>query len=94
MDIKSFLIVFATVFIAELGDKTQLATFIFASNQENNKYMVFLAASLALIISAALGVLAASALSYAINQKVLSIFGGILFIVLGIITLVKAYSLS
>ena len=44
MDWKIFLTDFAAVFIAELGDKTQLATMLFAADKEVSKYTVFLAA--------------------------------------------------
>ena len=44
MDWKIFLPDFAAVFIAELGDKTQLATMLFAADKEVSKYTVFLAA--------------------------------------------------
>ncbi len=61
MDWRVFLTIFASVFIAELGDKTQLATMLFASDKEVSKYTVFLAASAALVVAAAFGVLAGSA---------------------------------
>ena len=48
MDLKAFVIVFGTVFLAELGDKTQLATVLFASRENINLFGVFVAASLAL----------------------------------------------
>ena len=47
MDWRVFLTIFGSVFIAELGDKTQLATMLFASDKEVSKYTVFLAASAA-----------------------------------------------
>ena len=48
MDWKIFLTIFVSVFIAELGDKTQLATMLFAADKDVSKYTVFLAASAAL----------------------------------------------
>ena len=49
MDWKYFGVVFAAVFIAELGDKTQLATMLFASDKEVSKWVVFFAASTAIV---------------------------------------------
>ena len=57
MDWKIFITVFAAVFIAELGDKTQLATMLFAADREVSKWTVFMAASAALILASAIGVL-------------------------------------
>ncbi len=90
MDWKIFLTIFASVFIAELGDKTQLATMLFAADKEVSKYTVFLAASAALIVATAVGVLAGSLLSEYINEKYLNYFAGAGFIIIGTITLYKA----
>ena len=90
MDWKIFLTIFASVFIAELGDKTQLATMLFAADKDVGKYTVFLAASAALIIATALGVLAGSVLSEYINEKYLHYVAGIGFITIGIFTLYRA----
>ncbi len=71
MDWKIFLTIFASVFVAELGDKTQLATMLFAADKDVSKYTVFFAASAALIVASALGVLAGSFLAEYINEKYL-----------------------
>ncbi|MEK9753610.1 MAG: TMEM165/GDT1 family protein [Rhodospirillaceae bacterium] len=49
--------VFVAVFVAELGDKTQLAVLLFSSGKEVSPFMVFLAASAALVLSTGLAVL-------------------------------------
>jgi putative Ca2+/H+ antiporter (TMEM165/GDT1 family) len=90
MDWKIFLTIFAAVFIAELGDKTQLATMLFAADKEVSKYTVFLAASAALIVASAIGVLAGSLLSEYINEKYLHYVAGVGFIIIGAFTLYNA----
>jgi putative Ca2+/H+ antiporter (TMEM165/GDT1 family) len=90
MDWKIFLTIFGAVFIAELGDKTQLATVLFATDKEVNKYTVFVAASAALVVASAIGVLAGSLLSDYIDEKYLHYIAGIGFIIIGVFTLYKA----
>ncbi len=90
MELKVFLIVFVTVFLAELGDKTQLATMLFAADKEVSKYTVFFAASAALILATAVGVLAGSLLSEHINVKMLHYIAGAGFIIIGAYTLYSA----
>lgn len=90
MNIKIFFAVFTTVFLAELGDKTQLATFLFASDKENSKLLVFLAAAAALIVSSAVAVLIGNTLGRHINPKYFSWIAGIGFILIGIWTIAKA----
>jgi len=90
MDWKVFLTIFVSVFIAELGDKTQLATLLFAAEKEVSKYTVFFAASAALIVASALGVLAGSILTEYINEKYLHYIAGVGFIGIGAFTLYNA----
>ena len=90
MDWKIFITIFAAVFIAELGDKTQLATMLFATDKAVSKYTVFFAASAALIVATAIGVLAGSLLAEYINVKYLHYIAGIGFILIGAFTLYNA----
>ena len=90
MDWKIFITIFVAVFIAELGDKTQLATMLFATDKEVSKYTVFFAASAALMVASAIGVLAGSLLAEYINVKYLHYIAGIGFILIGAFTLYNA----
>jgi putative Ca2+/H+ antiporter (TMEM165/GDT1 family) len=90
MDWKTFGLVFGTVFLAELGDKTQLATLLFAARGDHARLTVFLAASGALVVAAAIGVLAGSLLSNYVNPRHLQIVAGAGFIVIGAWTLWQA----
>lgn len=90
MELKIFFTVFAVVFLAELGDKTQLATMLFAADKEVDKLTVFLAASSALIITSALGVIAGTLLAEYIDAKYLAYIAGIGFMVIGAYTLYQA----
>jgi putative Ca2+/H+ antiporter (TMEM165/GDT1 family) len=90
MEYKVLSTVFVVVFIAELGDKTQLATMLFAADREVSKLTVFVGASLALILASAIGVLAGSAISEYVSEKHLNYVAGIGFIGIGIWTLMKA----
>lgn len=90
MDYRILLTVFATVFIAELGDKTQLATMLFAADKEVSKWTVFIGASLALIATSAIGVLAGSVISDYISAKHLQYIAGAGFIIIGMWTLMRA----
>ena len=87
MDWKVFLTVFGVVFLAELGDKTQLATMLFASDQQVSKWLIFVAASLALVVASGIGVLVGSALSQVVSEKILHLVAGCGFILIGIWTL-------
>ncbi len=90
MDYKILLTVFVSVFIAELGDKTQLATMLFAADKDVSKLTVFLGASLALIVASAIGVAAGSVLTNYVSEKTLHYVAGSGFIVIGLWTLVRA----
>ena len=90
MEFTVFASIFAVVFVAELGDKTQLATMLFAADKDVSKLTVFLASSAALVVAAALGVLAGSLLAGYLNERVLAWVAGTGFIVIGAYTLYQA----
>jgi putative Ca2+/H+ antiporter (TMEM165/GDT1 family) len=90
VEVKLFATVFITIFLAELGDKTQLATLLYASDAENPRLTVFAASALALISTSAIGVLAGSAVSQFINPQIMGRVAGGLFIVIGCLTIWKA----
>ena len=90
MDLKIFATVFITVFIAELGDKTQLATVLFAARDDTNLFGIFVAASSALVLSTAMGVAAGALVSNYIDPKYLSYVAGCGFILIGAWTIWQA----
>lgn len=90
MDWKILSTVFVSVFVAELGDKTQLATMLFASDKDASKLTIFLGAALALVLSSAIGVAAGSLISQYVSAKTLQCVAGIGFVGIGLWTLWKA----
>lgn len=86
MELKLLLTVFGAVFIAEMADKTQLVTMLFAADKAVSKLTVFLGSSLALVLTSAVGVLAGTLLSHAINPRYMSMIAGGGFVVIGLIT--------
>jgi putative Ca2+/H+ antiporter (TMEM165/GDT1 family) len=93
--LQAFFTVFITVFLAELGDKTQLATMLFASdgNAAVSKWTIFLAASAALTLSAGIGVVAGSWLGTLVSPRTLQLVAGLGFLLIGVWTLYKAWTL-
>jgi len=89
MDLKILSTVFIAVFIAELGDKTQLATFLFAADKDVSKWTIFLGASLALILASAIGVVAGGFVSEYVNEKYLRYAAGAGFVVIGLWTIFR-----
>lgn len=87
MEWKTFVTVFAAVFVAEMADKTQLVTVLFATDHAVSKWLVFLGSASALILASAIGVLAGTLLSHVIDVKVMSVIAGGGFILIGIWTL-------
>ena len=83
MDLKILFTTFGTIFLAELGDKTQLATFCFAA-ESKSKLAVFLGSAGALVLTSALGCLLGSVVSRYVPANYMNIGAGVLFVVIGL----------
>ncbi len=75
--------IFSAVFLAELGDKTQLATVLFAADSKHSPIMVFFAAAGALCLSTALAVFVGSLASQYLDRFPLKLVAGIGFLAIG-----------
>lgn len=84
MDFKLFATVFTTIFIAELGDKTQLATLLYASDASHPRLTVFAASAAALVATSALGVLGGSLISRYVGPDVIRWVAGLGFVAVGL----------
>ncbi len=88
MDWKILGTTFVTVFLAELGDKTQLATLCFASSNRSF-WSVFLGSAGALVLTSLIAVLAGAALARACPPRYVNIGAGVLFVVIGAIMVAR-----
>jgi putative Ca2+/H+ antiporter (TMEM165/GDT1 family) len=89
MDLKLLATVFATVFVAELGDKTQLATLLYAADSPQARWTVFFAAAAALVLAAGLGVAAGSVISNWVSREALRWVAGAGFVAIGLWVLAR-----
>ena len=84
---KVYTSTFAFIFIAELGDKTQLATLLLSADRPGVRWLVFAGAASALVLAAAIGVAAGSWVSHYVSAKALKFVAGLGFILMGLWTL-------
>lgn len=85
MDIKLMLTTFGLVFLAELGDKTQLAAFCLSANCDS-KLSVFLGSASALVVSSLLAVLLGGIIGRFVSPQYIKIGAGLFFILVGLWT--------
>jgi len=83
MDLKVLLTTFGMIFLAELGDKTQLATFSFAA-ESKSRLAVFFGSAGALVLTSLLAGILGSGVSRLIPANYIKIGAGALFVLLGI----------
>lgn len=86
--LKIIISTFLLVFIAELGDKTQITTMLLSA-QSNSRLAVFLGSSLALVCSSIVGVLLGTIINKYIPPNVIQTAAAIAFIVIGLLLLLN-----
>lgn len=91
MDLKLFAASFVAIFLAELGDKTQLATLSLSAAGGGSRWTVFFASALALVTASALAVLGGELVGKYVSPLLITRAAGGLFIVLGVAMLVRSY---
>jgi putative Ca2+/H+ antiporter (TMEM165/GDT1 family) len=85
MDWKLFASTFAAIFLAEMGDKTQLATMSLAAG--SSRWVVFAAAATALVATSAVAVIAGEAVARLVPALWVRRAAGLVFVVLGLVYL-------
>lgn len=91
MDWKLFASTFAAIFVAELGDKTQLATLSLAAGGKS-RWVVFLASALALVATSAIAVLGGEAVARVVPPHWIKRVAGLVFVVMGLFFLYSSRS--
>lgn len=90
MDLKLVATVFVTIIIAEIADKSQIVTLLYASNAQHSKLSVYIGSSLALMLASGVAVLAGVGLSNWFDERLMARVAGIAFILVGTWTFVRA----
>ncbi|MDH3232607.1 MAG: TMEM165/GDT1 family protein [Alphaproteobacteria bacterium] len=83
--------VFAAVFLAELGDKTQIAVLVFAAAGDLPRIGVFLAASAALLVSTGLAVVIGGVAGDFLTALPLKLIAGLAFIAIGALYVIEHF---
>lgn len=87
----AFLTVFAAVFLAELGDKTQIATMLFSAEGGRSKWLVFAAATAALTASSAIAVLAGAVADRYVSALPIKLIAGVGFVIIGMLMVLEHF---
>ena len=89
---RAFISGFSMIFLSEWGDKTQIASALFAT--EYNPRMVFIGVMIALLILSVMAIFLGKYLSSRIDRRVITRIGGVLFLLIGLSFLRSAYASS
>jgi putative Ca2+/H+ antiporter (TMEM165/GDT1 family) len=90
MDLRVLLTTFGIIFLAEMGDKTQLAAMTMSA-QTKNPWAVFIGASIALVAVSAIGVLVGSVIGQYVPLEWVKRIAAALFIVIGVLMLMGKF---
>ena len=85
---QSFITIFLTIFLAEIGDKTQLATILFSAKGETSRWLVLAASACALVLASVIGVAVGGQLERFVSPTTLKVIAGLGFIGVGLWTLI------
>ena len=88
---SAIFIIFFSVLLAELGDKTQIATLLFATDSKVSPFFVFLASACALVFASAIAVVAGTIAKNYLQQIPLKLISGICFVLIGLWTIYGYY---
>lgn len=91
LDWKLFALTFTTIFLAEIGDKTQLAVFTLVA-QHRKVMPIFMGASLALASVSLIGALFGKVIARSVPAEYFQVVAGLLFVGMGIVMLVRAFT--
>lgn len=86
MDLRAFAVTFGLVFLAELGDKTQLTTMLLAA-RARSPVLIFVGAGMALVLSSLIGVVFGEALTRLVPLRYIQLGAGGAFVVIGALLL-------
>jgi putative Ca2+/H+ antiporter (TMEM165/GDT1 family) len=90
LNAKLIVSTFVMIFLAELGDKTQISTFALATSSRS-MLSVFLGASGALVLTSLIAVVLGGVIGRFVPEKLIKIVSAAVFIGFGVLTLVEAF---
>lgn len=92
MEWLTWITTYTLIILAELGDKTQVATLILASNNPGKRWVIFGGAAAALSLCVLLEVTIGTTISQFLSQATINKFAGVTFLVIGVVTLFRQYA--
>jgi len=90
LNFRAFFVVFITIFLAEIGDKTNIAALLFSTRKEINKMTILGAATLAFVAATLVSIIVGTFIGNVIPRKVINYVSGIIFILIGIVIILSA----